>query len=106
MDRVSVETNEPGVVVIALAGEHDLYGATKLQEQLDRATVGASSVVVDLSHADFIDSTVVVVLLDGQKLAEARGLDYRLVLTESTGEPVRRMFEVTGLTRILPVVRE
>ena len=106
MDRVSVETNEPGVVVIALAGEHDLYGATQLQQQLERATVDASSVVVDLSHAEFIDSTVVAVLLDAQKLIEGRGLDYRLVMTASTGEPVSRMLGVNGLTRILPVVLE
>ena len=43
-------------------------------------------------------------LLDAKKLASQRGVEYSVVLGETTGEAVRRMFEMTGLGGILPVV--
>ncbi len=104
MDRVSVDTRVPGVALVALAGEHELYGALKLQEQID-ALIGAGvSIVIDLTETVFLDSSIVGVLLRAQKLAAASHVDYTVVLSKSTGQPVRRMFEITGLSDILPLV--
>jgi hypothetical protein len=50
------------------------------------------------------DSTIVGVLLEAKQIAAERGADYCVVLGATTGEPVRRMFEITGLVGILPVV--
>jgi anti-anti-sigma factor len=104
MDRVSVDMRVPGVALISLSGEHELYGALKLQERLDSLVAEGFSIVIDLTEAVFLDSSMVGVLLKTQKLTAASGLDYKVVLSESTGEPVRRMFEITGLTAILPIV--
>ena len=104
MDRVSYATSGPGNVIVVLEGEQELYGATKLEQTFDTAFAEAASITVDLRRAEFIDSTVVGVLLDAQRRADAHGIDYTIVVGDSTGEPVRRMLEVTGLQRILPVV--
>lgn len=94
----------PGTARVALTGEHELYGAPKLQEQIDSLIADGLSIVVDLTEAVFIDSSIVSVLLKSQRFAASRGCDYRVVLAASTGDPIRRMFELTGLGSILPVV--
>jgi anti-anti-sigma factor len=94
----------PGVALVSLSGEHELYDALKLREQFARLFDQGLSVVVDLTETVFIDSTIVGVLLDAKELAAERGIDYSVVLGETTGEAVRRMFEMTGLVGILPVV--
>jgi anti-sigma B factor antagonist len=104
MERVSVDLRVPGVALVSLSGEHELYDALKLQERIRSLLASGRSIVVDLTETVFVDSTIVGVLLDAKKLASERGLEYSVVLGETTGEPVRRMFELTGLGRILPVV--
>ncbi len=99
-----MDTRVPGVALVTLSGEHELYGALKLQERIDSLLAESLSIVIDLTDAVFLDSSIVGVLLKSQKLAASMGLDYKVVLGSSTGEPVRRMFEITGLTRILPIV--
>jgi anti-anti-sigma factor len=104
MDRVFLDTRVPGVALVALAGEHELYGAVKLQEQIDALIADGLSIVIDLTESVFLDSSIVAVLLRTQKLAASSGVDYRVVLGKSTGTPVRRMFEITGISEILPIV--
>jgi anti-sigma B factor antagonist len=104
MDRVSLDTRVPGVALVALAGEHELYGAFKLQEQIDALIAEGRSIVIDLTDAAFLDSSIVSVLLREKQLAASSGVDYTVVLGNSTGQPVRRMFEITGLSGILPIV--
>jgi anti-sigma B factor antagonist len=104
MDRLSVDVRVPGVGLVVLSGEHELYGAPTLQERIDGLLADGRSIVIDLTEAVFLDSSIVGVLLKAQKSAAARGLDYSVVVAESTGAPVRRMFEITGLSHILPIV--
>jgi anti-anti-sigma factor len=104
MSRLYSETTDLGVVVVTLEGEHELYGAEKLRGQLGALIADGISIVVDLTHAEFVDSSVVGVLLDAQKRAAGAGVTFTLVVGPATGEPVRRMFDVTGLSRILTVV--
>ncbi len=104
MNRVFYDTSRPGVVAVVLEGEHELYGALKLREFLESSIADAVAIVIDLTRAEFIDSSVVGLLIDASKLAAEKGVEYSIVVGESTGEPVHRMFEVTGLTRLLPLV--
>lgn len=104
MDTVSLDTRVPGVALVALAGEHELYGALKLQEQIDALIGDGVSIVIDLTETVFLDSSIVGVLLRAQKLAAESHVDYKVVLGKSTGEPVRRMFQITGLSDILPLI--
>jgi anti-sigma B factor antagonist len=104
MERVSVDLRVPGVALVSLTGEHELYDALKLKERIRTLFEDGRSVVVDLTETVFVDSSIVGVLLDAKKVAKKLGADYSVVLGKTTGEPVRRMFEMTGLVGILPVV--
>ena len=104
VDRLSLDTRVPGIALVSLVGEHELHDARNLKERIDSLIDEGLAVVIDLSEAVFLDSSIVGVLLETQKRAETAGVDYRVVLSDSTGTPVRRMFEITGLTEILPIV--
>jgi anti-anti-sigma factor len=63
----------PGVEVLVLRGEHDLSTQSLVQRRIDDAIRAGKSVVVDLSQADFIDSTVLAAILHGQQRAASDG---------------------------------
>jgi anti-anti-sigma factor len=89
---------------ISLAGEHGAYSADKLARRLRGLIDEDVTVTLDLRHAEFIDSTVVGVLVAAARRAEEEGLSFTLALGEETGWPVRRLLEVTGLATQLQVV--
>lgn len=104
MGTIVLDTSEPGIAVVLLEGEHELYGAAKLQKQLETLIGEGLALVVDLTRATFLDSSIVSVLLRARAKAREARTSYSIVVDDSTGEPVRRMFEITGLASILPVV--
>ena len=69
MERVSVDLRVPGIALVALSGEHELYDALKLREQFDVLFDDGLSVVVDMTETVFVDSTIVGVLLDAKEVA-------------------------------------
>lgn len=104
MGRLHFDTSEPGAAIVALEGEHELFSAAKLQRQLDALIGEGLTIVVDLSDATFVDSSVVSVLLTARNRARDLGTGFAIVMDDSTPEPVRRLFEITGLASLLPVV--
>jgi anti-sigma B factor antagonist len=104
MGSVVLDTSEPGVAIVSLEGEHELYSATKLQRRLHELIGQDAGIVVDLSSATFLDSSIVSVLLQIRDEARAAGVPFSIVIDDATGESVRRMFKVTGLSAILPIV--
>lgn len=89
-----------GVVVVVVQGEVDLYVAPEFEESLARAGAGqAPSIVVDLDRVDFMDSAGVHVLL--QFWNSCRNGTH-LALTHGSPQ-VRRLLEVTGVRRYLPL---
>ena len=84
-----------GFSVIQLRGEASAYTAPRIRSDLTSALGTATPLVVDLSQTTFIDSTIVGILLEGLAEYEKR---------ESAPE-VHHLFDVTGLTSLLPVVR-
>jgi anti-sigma B factor antagonist len=95
--RVASLTRE--LALVSVSGELDLYTADRVENGIEEAdTVGADTVVVDLSEISFIDSTALGVLVQESKRLEGRG--HSLVLV--TNDPrTRRVLEVTGLDRVL-----
>lgn len=104
MGQLHVDTSEPGTAVVLLEGEHELFTSAKLQRQLEGLIDQGLALVVDLSATTFVDSSVVAVLLRARRRAREAGTDFAVVMDDSTGRPVRRMFEITGLAGWLPVV--
>ncbi len=102
LGEVALTTREQGMVVISLTGEHDLTTAPLLRERMESALGERCSLVVDLSAAGFIDSSIIGVVLEARRLADEKGVGFAAAL--DGGEPaVRRVLEVTGLDTNLPV---
>jgi anti-anti-sigma factor len=58
---------ECGVWLVTLRGEHDLTTAPKLRHSLARSFSGGWTVIIDMSEADFIDSTTLNVLIRARR---------------------------------------
>ncbi len=96
---------DPGVSVLPLSGENDALLAARLRSDLATAVAGSAPVVVDLTGATSIDATIVRILLEGLAESEKREHLLLLLLPEDAASPVHRLFKLTGLAQLLPVVR-
>lgn len=87
--------------VVELAGELDLDGAPRLEEELLRVeATDAASIVVDLGELEFIDSSGIRLLLMAAERSNANG---RFCLLRGPKQ-VQRVFELTDLVDRLPFV--
>jgi anti-sigma B factor antagonist len=100
--EIASERAEPGVTLITFSGEHDLNTAPDLREELQTAIADGIPIVVDLSGAAFIDSSILGAVLDARRQAEERKLGFAVALSDGA-QPVERVLEVTGLSSTLPV---
>jgi len=100
--EIGLEERDSGVVVVSLTGEHDLTTAPALRERVEEAIGGQSGLLIDLTDAEFIDSSIIGVVLEGQRRAQEKGIGFAAAL-EGGVPAVRRVLEVTGLDTNLPV---
>lgn len=90
-----------GLHVISVHGELDLETAPQLEAPLDAAlAAGESSIVIDLSDCEFIDSTGIAVIVRAwQRVSgngSGEGLGGDLVLCCSNDQ-VNRLLKITGV---------
>ena len=100
-----MEAPDSGFSVVALPGECDAFVAPRLRSELAAAIGVDAPLVVDLTQASFLDSTIVGVLLESLADCEKRERALLLLLPEDAAPEVHRLFEITGLDALLPVVR-
>ena len=74
----------------------------ELQQTFDQSLAVCDHLIVDLSTAEFIDSTIVAVLL--QTMKNATELDRKFNVVLGTAPAVERILEVTGVIPLLNVV--
>jgi len=99
--RLEEDRPRHGTVVVTVHGDLDLHSADELGDRLSEAARdGASSVVVDLSNVDFVDSQGLGALLRGTRRLGGREGQFRLVVP---APQVRRVFEITALDRVFPL---
>jgi anti-sigma B factor antagonist len=85
---------------ITLTGEFDMHTSPEFRHDLQTCIEhGAAEVIVDLSAASFIDSTFLGIVLGGRKRLRERGGEISVICPDS----LRRIFEVTGLDRVLTI---
>lgn len=95
-DPVSGVERNNGAVVVALAGELDLYNAHVVRDALLEACAESPErLVVDLSAVKFIDSTALGVLIE----ARTRMANRRAFLLAAPGLETKRALEISGLDR-------
>ncbi len=96
----NIETfQREGSLFLVVQGELDLATADRLDDELERAAAAdAATIVVDLDHVDFIDSSGLQVLIKHACDQERRE---RIRLTEGSPQ-AQRLFEITGARKRLP----
>ena len=99
---IEVRSPQPGVALVVLAGEHDLYSGDELQQSFEQALAGCDHLIVDLSAPEFVDSTIVAALV--QTARSATELDRKFNVVLGTAPAVERILEVTGVLPLFGVV--
>ena len=93
---------ETEVCLVRLEGELDLESAPALSRELDRLLAGDHRrVVIDLAGLEFADSSGLQCLLAAAALSRSDGDALRII--EPVGQ-VSRLFEVTGVQGLLPLI--
>ena len=98
MHRVDVERH-PHVAIVVAAGELDAYVVPDLASAFAEVH-GARGVIADLEHVSFMDSSALGLVVRATRELRAAGTELLIVLPGGTA---RRIFEITGLDRVLPV---
>ena len=83
-----------GVWVLSLVGEHDLGVEPSPTQRLERAFAAGSTVIVDLTEAEFMDSSVLRALAYGAEQAE--GVSPVRIVAPRDGFP-RRLLALTAV---------
>jgi anti-sigma B factor antagonist len=101
MTEVSFQVQMAGDVPIVRAPEEiDVTNAAGLRAALLQAAEhGNGTLVVDMSHTQFCDSTGLHVLVRAHKRAQDEGGELLLVISTAA---VLRIFAVTGIDRMIP----
>jgi anti-sigma B factor antagonist len=86
-----------GMAVLALSGELDLASAPVLERELTAVDGVSQALIVDLTDCGFVDSTGLAVLV---RAVEADG---RTVALVNPAPPVRRLFDVTAIEKLIPI---
>ena len=83
---------------IIVRGEVDIATSPLLRRQLNRLVDDDEPIVVDVSEMTFIDSSGLGVLVE--MLQRRRASKHGPMTLHGMQEPVRRVFEITGLTEL------
>jgi anti-anti-sigma factor len=96
LSHFSVEVRaEDRATIVVPRGELDLASAPELQAQLERAwQSGATQLIVDLRHVQFIDSTGLQAIVSAHRHAQEQGLVFGVV---DGGEQVHKLLSLTGM---------
>ena len=102
LGQLTLRSHREGAVhTIALAGEMDLSNAGEVERELLRAEdTNASTIVIDLSELQFMDSTGIRLLIAAD--ARSRADSCRLRLTRPPAQ-VLRVLCIAGIDNLLPL---
>jgi len=100
--QIGVES-DGSIRVLVLRGEHDLSTAADVRAYVEEAIAAGGDVVVDLSETDFIDSSILGVLVAGYRSLTSAERPRRLVVVAVPGGSVTRLFELVSVSDVIPV---
>jgi anti-anti-sigma factor len=95
-ENVDVERPASGVAVVAFTGEHDLATRRATSALLGSLVEDNAAVIVDFSKAEFVDASIVEIVLNANRAARERGTLFRLQL--GTAPIVETIFHVAGVS--------
>ena len=89
--------------VVSVSGDLDASTASRLREELDRASEDdAAEIVVDLLEVPFVDSVALGILVEASKRTQARGGIFKVVCNDHR---VAWIIEIIGFDRVHTTVR-
>jgi anti-sigma B factor antagonist len=88
-----------GIVALDLEGEFDIDGAPGLLDHVERVLAAGKDLIVNLSGATFIDSSIVHTLFQAAEDAKRAGRVF--VLQFGTHAAVERVLSITGADKHL-----
>src|SRR5262245_9565798 len=92
---IEVRRPRPDVALVVLGGEHDLESAPLVERAASEALLTGLHLIVDLSPVQFIDSSIINLLV--QLRNEANANDRRFNLVVGTAPSVKRTLEICGV---------
>jgi anti-anti-sigma factor len=92
---IEIRRPRPDTALVVLSGEHDLNSAAELGKTLNLALDRCNHLIVDLSCAEFVDSSTINALINAKKHADDRECKFNLVLASTP--IVERALEITGV---------
>ena len=95
IDGVRVLLPDVSKAVVEFSGEHDLESKHAVRALLTELVETNDLVVVDLSEAQFVDSSLIQTLVSADQLARERGSHFRIQL--DTAAIVEKALEITGI---------
>ena len=101
---ITLDDSHGDVLFVVVNGEQDIYTAPALRERLEQGLGASTGVVIDLTAATFLDSSILGALLEARRQAQEKGLGYVVCLGEKPEPGVQRILEITGLVPVFPVV--
>jgi anti-anti-sigma factor len=87
-------------MVVSLAGEWDIYRSDELRSRLE-PVYHEEELVLDLTSAKYVTSTLICALLVAQKYRHENQLPHAVLAVKSAF--VRRLFSATGIDRLFPI---
>jgi anti-anti-sigma factor len=103
-DDFGVEINtDGGDVTVALRGELDVLTAPFLWERMEPALAGLTGkLVLDFAELSFIDSMGLGVIVRAQSRLRGESPERQVVIRHANAH-ARKVFEITGLDRVLEI---
>jgi anti-anti-sigma factor len=95
-------TREGDIWTLSLTGEHDLTTTEQLDEQMERVAASGTTVVIDLSRAQFVDSQVIACLLRWWKRSLESTHLHLAITTGDDATPATRVLELVDIADALP----
>jgi anti-sigma B factor antagonist len=96
------DRREAGYVFVTVAGEVDIATVPWLRERLSALAAAGVPLVADLDQVSFIDASGLGALAWAARQAAAQGVSLYVVCAQPQ---TRRLFQVTGLDRQIPLAR-
>lgn len=96
--RVVPETDH--IVAVCLEGDFDLTNAPDLDDQITKALGSGYDLILDLSEATFIDSSIIRVVMRTTRAARRR--EQAMVMQLGTATIVERVLELVRIEQVLP----
>ena len=99
MDINFVERN--GNLIVKIRGEIDHHTADKIRHAVESryAGSGAANIIFDFAHVGFMDSSGIGMVIGRYKEAQKVG---GRVFAINIGADISRIFEISGLKKIIP----